>query len=179
MEEILASIRRIISDEPQPGATAEVAPAADGVLDLTPAMRTDVPPPTPAAAPTSNVVDPVADFTPEPAPMAYVPPEPEPEPEPVAPPYTPPPEPRYNIPETPAMTNDSDLMSPQTAAAAAAALAGLSSLTSQSRFEGQTVEALVREMLRPMLRQWMDANLPTLVERLVETEIERLARRGR
>ncbi len=36
-----------------------------------------------------------------------------------------------------------------------------------------------REMLRPMLRAWLDDNLPTIVERLVRAEIERVARGGR
>ena len=40
----------------------------------------------------------------------------------------------------------------------------------------RTLEDLVREMLRPMLRSWLDDNLPTLVERLVLVEIERIAR---
>jgi cell pole-organizing protein PopZ len=39
----------------------------------------------------------------------------------------------------------------------------------------RTLEDLVREMLRPMLRSWLDNNLPTLVERLVLVEIERIA----
>ena len=39
----------------------------------------------------------------------------------------------------------------------------------------RTLEDVVREMLRPMLRSWLDDNLPTLVERLVRAEIERLA----
>ncbi|MDT2022007.1 DUF2497 domain-containing protein [Methylocella sp. CPCC 101449] len=41
------------------------------------------------------------------------------------------------------------------------------------------MENLARELLRPMLKQWLDDNLPTLVERLVRTEIERVARGGR
>ena len=40
----------------------------------------------------------------------------------------------------------------------------------------RTLEDLVREMLRPMLRSWLDENLPGLVERLVRAEIERVAR---
>jgi cell pole-organizing protein PopZ len=36
-----------------------------------------------------------------------------------------------------------------------------------------------REMLRPMLKAWLDDNLPVLVERLVRAEIERVARGGR
>ena len=41
---------------------------------------------------------------------------------------------------------------------------------------GQTIEGLVREMLRPMLKSWLDDNLPGLVERLVRAEIERVSR---
>lgn len=43
----------------------------------------------------------------------------------------------------------------------------------------RTMEEHVTEMLRPMLKAWLDENLPALVERLVEAEIERIARRGR
>jgi cell pole-organizing protein PopZ len=41
----------------------------------------------------------------------------------------------------------------------------------------RTLEDLVREMLKPMLKAWLDANLPDMVERLVRAEIERLSRR--
>ena len=41
------------------------------------------------------------------------------------------------------------------------------------------IEDVVREMLRPMLRAWLDDNLPTIVERLVRAEIERVARGSR
>ena len=40
----------------------------------------------------------------------------------------------------------------------------------------RTLEDLVREMLRPMLKSWLDDNLPGLVERLVRAEIERVSR---
>jgi uncharacterized protein len=43
----------------------------------------------------------------------------------------------------------------------------------------RTLEDLVRDMLRPMLKSWLDENLPVIVERLVRTEIERVARGGR
>ena len=39
-----------------------------------------------------------------------------------------------------------------------------------------TLEDLVREMLRPLLKSWLDDNLPGMVERLVRAEIERVAR---
>jgi len=40
----------------------------------------------------------------------------------------------------------------------------------------KTIEDLVKEVMRPMIREWLDANLPSLVERLVGREIERLTR---
>jgi cell pole-organizing protein PopZ len=40
----------------------------------------------------------------------------------------------------------------------------------------RTLEDLVKEMLRPLLKSWLDDNLPSLVERIVRTEIERVSR---
>lgn len=40
----------------------------------------------------------------------------------------------------------------------------------------RTIEDLVKEVMRPMIREWLDENLPALVERLVGREIERLTR---
>jgi uncharacterized protein len=50
-----------------------------------------------------------------------------------------------------------------------------------SRFAptSETMNDMVREMIRPMLKVWLDDNLPIMVERLVRTEIERVARGGR
>jgi hypothetical protein len=42
---------------------------------------------------------------------------------------------------------------------------------------GKTLEDVVKEMLRPMLKEWLDRNLPPMVERFVEREIVRLTRR--
>lgn len=177
MEEILASIRRIISEDgtpaPEPEAQAEEPAAVDDMgFDPVPApAAAPVLPPAPA----DDVFDLTADMRmDQPAPPPPPPPpEPEPIPEPVAAPVYQP-EPAYEP-----LPADEPLMSPQTEAVAASALAGLGRLASGHRFEGDTVEGLVREMMRPMLRDWMDRNLPTLVERLVEAEIERLARRGK
>ena len=41
---------------------------------------------------------------------------------------------------------------------------------------GNTVEAMVAEMLRPLLKDWLDANLPAIVEAQVRKEVERIAR---
>jgi cell pole-organizing protein PopZ len=43
----------------------------------------------------------------------------------------------------------------------------------------RTLEDLVKEMLRPMLKSWLDDNLPGMVERIVKLEIERVSRGGR
>jgi cell pole-organizing protein PopZ len=46
--------------------------------------------------------------------------------------------------------------------------------------QGETsLEGMVREMMRPMLAQWLDANLPEIVERLVKAEIARIAGKKR
>ena len=45
--------------------------------------------------------------------------------------------------------------------------------------DGQSLEDMTQNLLRGMLKQWPDANLPGVVERLVREEIERVARRGR
>ena len=45
--------------------------------------------------------------------------------------------------------------------------------------DARTLEDLVEDLLRPMLKDWLDENLPPLVERLVRSEIERVARGGR
>ena len=42
--------------------------------------------------------------------------------------------------------------------------------------EGRTLEDVVREMLRPMLQQWLDDNLPGIVQQAVDAEVERISR---
>jgi cell pole-organizing protein PopZ len=72
---------------------------------------------------------------------------------------------------------DQDLLSPSSTAAVSAAFNALAGtvLTEHAR----SLEDIVREMLRPMLKQWLEENLPALVERLVRAEIERVSRGGR
>jgi uncharacterized protein len=69
---------------------------------------------------------------------------------------------------------DDGLLSPHTTAAVDLAFNTLAQtvLVQNSR----TLEDLVREMLKPMLKAWLDDNLPGLVERLVRAEIERVSR---
>lgn len=74
--------------------------------------------------------------------------------------------------ETPA--KEEALVSGKAAKASKAALAALSSVTIDPRAGENTLEGLVREMLRPMLKEWLDTNLPELVERVVSREVARV-----
>lgn len=79
----------------------------------------------------------------------------------------------------------SPLVSDDAAAASRQSLAALSAI----RERGETslaglpagdgpLEALVREMLKPMLKDWLDARLPEIVEQLVAREVARITGRG-
>jgi cell pole-organizing protein PopZ len=72
------------------------------------------------------------------------------------------------------------LVSDDAASASRDALAALSALLIKPEGEAasNTLEGLVREMLRPMLKEWLDARLPELVQSLVEKEIARISGRG-
>lgn len=163
MEDILASIRRILSEDEAAPATA---PADEDVLVLESSMmRSDLPPPAPAPSAEAAAADPppVASAPPPSAPSPSTP-EPPDEAEPMPP-------------------SGAGLVAPETAAAAAAAVAGLvrtlaSDRALQVRAGGPTIEDLVRQMLRPLLKDWLDANLPALVERQVRAEIERVVGRA-
>ena len=156
MEEILASIRRIISEEEQaaPGepvldltqteeaASAELSVEDDIVFEAVehvaeaemhapPPPRVRAPTPAPAAAPAhDHLVDEVQDA----------------------------------------------ILSPPTATAAAGALARLAGSLKIAETSNQTLEGVVRELLKPMLKEWLDRNLPAIVEARVEAELERIAR---
>ena len=67
------------------------------------------------------------------------------------------------------------IMSDDAAEASQAAFAALSSIAKTDAGDGHPLEGLVREMLRPMLKDWLDDNLPGLVEELVAKEIARIA----
>lgn len=167
MEDILASIRRILSEDeagtpPAEASGAAAAPpaapdAAEEPLDLTEEMLVAAPPPPPAPA------APVAEAA-EPPPVVAVP---------VAEPAAPLPPPR----------DDRALLGAAAAAAASASVGTLLRAVAADRSSpvyrgGPSIEDVVREELRPLLKDWLDANLPPLVERLVRIEIERVVARG-
>lgn len=70
-----------------------------------------------------------------------------------------------------------ELVSPVAASASRDALAALSAMVVKPDAPGNTLEGLVRDMLKPMLKDWLDANLPELVEKLVSKEIARISSR--
>lgn len=75
------------------------------------------------------------------------------------------------------------IMSPEAVAKSAAAFADLEKLTSDMKkkisdgsFGSQTLDELMRELLRPILKEWLDAHLPSLVKWLVAEKIEQMMR---
>lgn len=208
MEEILASIRRIIADD---DASKSTPRAPDP-------PRAEAPPAAPPAPPVYSappVAVPATRFEPEPPPAA----------EPLFPmggdaiadqasdildltesmaapmPQSPAPEPSAARPPAPQFRTidggsdvgfDETSESPVTSFAARVSedrgrlISSHASAAVDSAFNAlaqtvlvqnaRTLEDLVREMLRPMLKTWLDDNLPGLVERLVRAEIERVSR---
>ncbi len=176
MEEILASIRRIIADDqdgPRASAAPAAAPSADNdILDLADLQPTPQPPKLQLEHEDISFRDSDGqiDFDAlevEDEPLPPPPPPPAP-----APAYVPP-----RAPAPPATSPVEVLVSSTTGASVAGAFQMLSAtvLSNQAR----TLEDLVQDMLRPMLKGWLDENLPGMVERLVRAEIERVSRGGR
>jgi hypothetical protein len=187
MEEILASIRRIISDdeakppadavEPKPtGQTAQAAPAGPHDISSPPKQ---IPTPVsieidsliaaaeqkPAAADVLQLTEAMAASEPARDPPAF---------------RTVDGRPDVVFADAPAVSireggrGGERLLSNAASAAVDSAFNSLAEkvLVQDSR----SIEDLVREMLRPMLKTWLDDNLPGLVERLVRAEIERVSR---
>ena len=74
-------------------------------------------------------------------------------------------------------TGDENLISADAGASVSNAFSTLThTILSQN---ARTLDDLVSDMLQPMLKEWLDENLPTLVERMVKQEIDRMARGGR
>ena len=183
MEEILASIRRIISEdgedgeeeaveteeeavvEPEPvEAAAEEGRAEDeddGVLVLTDMVE---------ESEEAEVAEDVADD--EELVLEEVEPEAEPEPEP---------EPEAE-PEPAAVDEDDALLSFEAEEQSAAAISGLVSAIGAGASVGggeKTLEQLTKELLRPLLKEWLDENLPGTVDRIVREEIERVVAKSK
>lgn len=90
--------------------------------------------------------------------------------------------PRPTQAPAPAAPNDG-LVAEEAAAAAASAVGSLVRTLTADRSPalhagGPTVEEVVRDLLRPLVKEWLDAQLPGLVERVVRGEIERVVGRA-
>jgi cell pole-organizing protein PopZ len=209
MEEILASIRRIIADD---DATKTVEKPDEAVQPPPAPSRPATParPPNPAPSPAPRVPDPIltaepeADIGPADGSVADqsadildltesmasavqpVPPAgPNPEPSPMSGAafrtidgnfdvsYEEAAE-RPAVPQRPAGESSAQLLSSATSAAVDSAFNTLAQTVLVQN--ARTLEDLVREMLRPLLKAWLDDNLPAVVERMVRAEIERVSR---
>jgi cell pole-organizing protein PopZ len=175
MEDILASIRRILNEEEAPATTqaGSEPPADDDVLVLDESMIVSTADPEPT--------EPDSD---EPEAAAA-----EPEPELRAPEVQPP----LQMVQASASPDQADAFAPPAptqnllgAEASAAATTSVGNLVrtlaagrgTQVYSGGPTLEDIVRAELRPLLKEWLDTNLPPMVERLVRIEIERVAGRA-
>jgi uncharacterized protein len=135
-------------------APSQRKPEETEVFDLTDEMVVPETPPPPA--PSFQKVEPEDDI--EFAEVAAPPPPPQPDPEPRS---------MESIPVPP-------ILSRSTMNAVESAFNSLANTVLSNN--ARTLEDLVREMLRPMLKSWLDDNLPGLVERIVKSEIERVSR---
>lgn len=80
----------------------------------------------------------------------------------------------------PEPAGSASILSPQTEEASRSALDTLSRiLVKPEPGSDGTLEGLVRELLRPILREWLDAHLPAIVESMVQAEIVRITGRSR
>jgi uncharacterized protein len=183
MEEILASIRRIISDENGPGEPAQkpaperpAPPLASAAMPAAPPVRE----PAPLLSQEPDVLE-LTDMVETKSEPVFKPVEgpdvefrdqvrKHPEPEALAP---------AALPARAAYPTrlDEQLLSQRASEAVSAAFG---TLANTMFAEGsRSIEDVVREMLKPMLQTWLEDNLPSLVERLVRAEIERVSRGGR
>lgn len=185
MEEILQSIRKIIAEDGEEtpvAAQAGAAPASD-VLELTeiieemPSVGTPAAPVAAASAqPAGSSQDEINDILGKidqvivPTPPAHVPPVVQQE----------------AVAPAAVVSNGQayidSLLSTEAASAASAAFkkaqpmdTPIRTTASMPTRSGSTVEDLMMEALRPMLKSWLDTNLPMIVERLVEREVRKLA----
>jgi cell pole-organizing protein PopZ len=184
MDDILASIRKIISDDEaraqvggqqpgaQPGRPGVTPPHIGAPVESKPhgLGRDDV------LLLTDLIEEPRSDKAPPPIPLPRV--------DPVRAAEMPQPS------VEPAGTGDASLVGGGTATSTSSAFARLNQVVQESvpqpaaqdpgpvvGSSGKTIEDLVKETLRPMLKEWLDRNLPQVVERYVEREIVRLTRR--
>jgi cell pole-organizing protein PopZ len=165
MEEILASIRQIISTDHSPAGEID-----EDILDLTNAL--------PEENLTLSTFEAMAKREVKEKPIQKLPPFPKEESgyaigESYEKPYQ----------KNPLSAISEDLIVSQLASSEAAqAFSSLNKFAQErprsSDRGGQTVESLVRELLKPLLKEWLDVNLPTLVRWVVSEQVEKIIQQG-
>ena len=180
MEEILASIRQIISEDGEPSeqqrsapnapvqaaaepeaASAPVEPSRNEAAVAGPSIQGEHMKPQPSGRAVKASAEPSATMSAS-EPAHYQ----EPAPRPAA---------RTEIAPRAGRGDEDRLLSDNSDTVVSGAFSALAhTILAQN---ARTLEDLVTEMLRPMLKDWLDDNLPPLVERLVREEIERVSRR--
>ncbi len=161
MEEILNSIRQAIGEtnNGQNGTSlnqSEFAPVGSDILELThpieisaPAPSVVFPPPPPPPAPSLNMI-PISEKS-------------------VGETMRP-----SSQPTTPILSEDSYESVAHAFKVLSKAVEVKQAQVEHTGLSGQTVDVLMKEIMRPFIRDWLNQNLPTIVERLVAKEIERL-----
>lgn len=165
MEEILASIRRIISEDDAPGAVPEPAPAVHAVPAEPAPTAFTAEPEDEDVLELSDPYQPEVHAAPEPAPDFSV------HDDIVAAPH-PAPEPIYR---EPAPSHRETLVEDHVALSVASAFGALRGNPGLPQ-SGRTLEDLVRELMRPIIKDWLDQNLPGIVRAEVAAELERINR---
>jgi cell pole-organizing protein PopZ len=177
MEEILASIRQIISEDGEGSATAT---GENGSAEPSaPTSAEEEPGPAPYETVVSRLeADPSTRPTPViPRPSYPEAPRAQAAPQPAERTDAPVPQ-RPNLPartvqQDPAREGEAALLSPEKRAAVSGAFGALAQTLIQN---SRTLEDVVADTLQPMLKSWLDDNLPSIVERMVKEEIERVSR---
>lgn len=174
IEEILESIRQIISEDGETGKPAAVKP-----VDLTPAaapaLNSDLDLSSVKEPASSDAGADILDL------VELVNPEPPAQEQPLQPqPVSVAAEAKMDQP----MTDEADnLMSPQTAQVVTEELSKIlaSNMAIEKEEVGRTgkvtLEDMTRELMKPMIKAWIDQNLPGIIEKIVQKEVEKLSRR--
>lgn len=197
MEDILASIRRILSEDdaeeavktPPPAAPpkeaappkSEPEPEPEPDFGMEPSFESE-----PEAEPVftaeadDDVLELTDDMVAEEEPV-FEEPEPEPEPAPFHFDAEPEPEPLMTMPEED--DKEDSLLSPPVQVASTTAFAELARAVALERGVGLgngglTLEEIVREILKTLMKDWLDQNLPYMIERIVKKEIEKMVNRA-
>ncbi|MDP2207063.1 MAG: DUF2497 domain-containing protein [Alphaproteobacteria bacterium] len=179
IEEILESIRQIINED------EEDAPADTGGADLRPKPETaDKPgsiealPPEAAGSGVLDLTEKVEDLSGAADMLGE---------DLMNPDYDPDPPPQIDLQDASPMNRDDQesLLSDRTADAAAAEMAKLFSMNvaierdEPARIGRVTLEDIARDLMRPLIKTWLDENLPRVIDKVVTRELEKLSRRAR